>query len=162
MCSVFKSKAIHTKSLFMKQVVPFIAFLSLAMFSCSKEYSVESVPSTLEGTWRMFEVKDNSSGSITTKPSDLKGDVEITFTPTSNNSGVLVGHTHTNFISESGYATAVNQTLTIPVLNITKIWETSWGGEFVTNICSSYAYHFDVDGNLIITTANKTLIFERV
>ena len=146
----------------MKQIIPLVAFVSVVLFSCRKEYSVESVPSVLKGTWRMFEVKDNSSGSLTTKPSDLKGDVEITFNPTGNDSGVLVGHTPTNYIWESGYATGINQMLTIPVLNITKIWETPWGGEFVTNICSSYAYHFDVDGNLIITTANNTLIFEPV
>ena len=45
---------------------------------------------------------------------------------------------------------------------MTKLWETPWGNELVANICSAYAYHFDKDGNLVIMTANKTLIFERV
>jgi outer membrane protein assembly factor BamB len=146
----------------MKPVVAFIAFISLVLFSCSKEYSVESVPSTLKGTWRMFEVKDDHSGTLTTKPPDLSGDVVITFTATGNISGVLVGHTPTNIISESGYTTGINQVLTIPALNITKLWETPWGEEFVANICSTLAYHFDSDGHLMITTTNKTLIFEPV
>ena len=146
----------------MKLIAPFIAFLGLVLFSCSKEYSFESVPGNLQGTWRMFEVKDNSSGSLTTKPSDLPGDVEITFTSTGNISGILVGHTPTNIISESGYATDINQMLTIPALNMTKLWETPWGDEFVANVCSAYAYHFDSYGNLVIMTSNKALIFERV
>lgn len=146
----------------MKQIVPFIAFVSLVLFSCSKEYSVESVPSTLEGTWRMFEVKDNHSDSLTTKPSDLQGDVVITFTATGNSSGVLIGHTPTNIISQSGYTTGINQMLTIPAINITKLWETPWGDEFVANIRSAFAYHFNSDGNLMITTVDKMLIFERV
>ena len=146
----------------MNQIVPFIAFVSLVLFSCSKEYSFESVPSTLEGTWKMFEVKDNSSGALTTKPSNVPGDVEITFTATGNFSGVLVGHTPTNIISQGDYTTGINQMLTIPSLNITKLWETPWGNEFVANIRSAFAYHFDSNGNLIITTVDKMLIFERV
>jgi len=146
----------------MKLIAPFIAFLGLVLFSCSKEYSFESAPGNLQGTWRMFKVKDNSSASSATKPADLQGEVEITFAATSNISGVLVGHTPTNIISQSGYATDINQLLTISALYITKLWETPWGNEFVANICSAYAYHFDRDGNLVIMTVNKTLIFERV
>jgi len=144
----------------MKQI--FFAFVTLALFSCNKDYSVASVPVNLQGTWRMFEVKDNSPGLIITKPSDLQGDVTITFTATGNISGVLVGNTPTNIISQSGYTTGNNQLLTIPALNITKLWETPWGSEFVANICSAFAYHFDSNGNLLISTANKTLIFQRV
>ena len=146
----------------MKLIAPCIAFLSLVLFSCSKEYSVESVPSALQGTWRMIEVKDNSTSLVTTKPSDLQGDVEITFTATGNISGTLAGHTPTNIISQSGYTTGINQLLTIPSLNMTKLWETPWGNEFVGNICSAFAYQFDKDRNLVIMTANRTLIFERV
>lgn len=146
----------------MKQIVPFIAFISLAFFSCRKDYSVESVPSILQGTWRMIEVEDISSGSSITKPADLPGDVIITFTATGNVSGVIVGNTPTNIISQSGYITGNNQLLTIPALYITKLWETPWGSEFVANICSAFAYHFDSNGNLMISTTNKTLIFQRV
>ena len=146
----------------MRQIVPLIALVSLVLFSCSKEYSFEAAPSTLAGTWRMVKVEDNSSGSITTKPSDLLRDVEITFTATGNISGVLVGHTPTNIISQSDYTTGINQMLTIPAIHITKLWETPWGSEFVLNICSASAHHFNSDGNLMITTVDKTLIFERV
>ena len=146
----------------MKLIVPVIAFAGLVLFSCSKEYSIESVPSVLHGTWRMIEVRDNNSASITTKPSDLQGNVQITFTPSGNASGLLSGFTPTNIISGSAYATGKNQMLTIPALNMTKLWETPWGDEFVANICSASAYHFDSNGNLVITTVNRTLIFEKV
>lgn len=146
----------------MKLIVSAIAFASLVLFSCSKDYSIESVPSVLHGTWRMIEARDNGSASITTKPSDLHGDVEITFTPSGNASGLLTGFTATNIISASGYTTGKNQMLTIPALNMTKLWETPWGNQFVSNIRSTSAYHFDSNGNLLITTVGKTLVFEPV
>lgn len=103
----------------MKQIVPFIAFISLALFSCSNEYSIEFVPTALQGTWRMIEVKDNNSGLIIIKPSDVQGDIEITFIATGSTSGVLYGHTSANDISQSAYATGLKQMLIIPYLYIT-------------------------------------------
>ena len=145
----------------MKRILP-IALVSLIMFSCSKEYSVESVPTSLNGTWRMITVKDDASGLTIYKPSDLHGDVIITFIAKSNTTGVFYGHTLTNVISEGNYTTGANRLLSIPSLFMTKLAETSWGQEFVNNICTSIEYSFESNGNLVIRTANRILIFEKL
>ena len=146
----------------MKRILPFIALVSFTLLSCSKEYSVEFVPASLNGTWRMITVKDNFSGLTISKPSDLQGDVVITFTAKSNSAGIFYGHTLTNQIGESNYTTGANQSLSIPSLFMTKLAETSWGQEFVNNICTSIEYSFESNGNLVIRTTNRILIFERL
>lgn len=146
----------------MKRILPFIALASFTVFSCSKEYSVEFVPTSLNGTWRMITVKDHVSGLTISKPSDLQGEVVITFIPKNNTSGIFYGRTLTNQISECNYTTGANGLLSIPSLFMTKLAETSWGQEFVNNICTSIEYSFESNGNLVIRTTNRMLIFERL
>ncbi len=145
----------------MKQILYFFAVVSLTFFSCDKRNCIEPTSAKLEGNWRMIAVKDNSSGLITTKPGDVNGNVDLTFTARSSTSGVFYGHTPTNDISESDYSTARNNQLTIPFLSMTKVQETSWGKEFVDNIRSAQKYGFDSDSKLVINTTNKTLTFRR-
>ena len=145
----------------MKQVAFSVVLLSLVLFSCTKYISKPAAPTTLEGNWRMIAVKDNSSGSIITKPSLIQGDVDITFAAADDVSGKISGHTPTNQIWQSDYFTGANRLLRIPALAMTKLAETSWGGEFVINIRSSEHYGFASDGKLIITTTEKTLTFQR-
>ncbi len=144
----------------MKQVSFSVAILSLVLFSCTK-YIDKPVPTALEGNWRMIAVKDNSSGSITTKPSLIQGNVDITFAATNDVSGKIYGHTPTNEIWPSDYFTGTNQLLRIPELGMTKIAETSWGAEFVNNIRSPAQYSFESNGELIIKATEKTLTFQK-
>lgn len=145
----------------MKQVIFSIAIVSLTLLSCNKPYPTGSVSATLEGNWRMMIVKNNTSGTIITKPADIQGNVDITFLAINSTSGSLNGHTPTNLIVESNYSTDTNRRLSIPVLVMTKVAETSWGSEFVNNIRSSQKYHFETDGKLVIETLEKTLTFQR-
>jgi len=55
-----------------------------------------------------------------------------------------------------------NQALSIPVLAMTKVMETSWGNEFVSNICNSQTYGFDIHKMLHIKTTTKTLVFQKL
>lgn len=145
----------------MKISVFFFAILSLTIFSCTKQNSVSPRSATLDGSWRMIAVTDNSSGSVITKPSSVQGDVDITFAAISDTSGTFYGHTPTNDISQSDYVTGANYRLSIPFLYMTKVGETSWGYEFVYNIRNSQEYRFESGNKLVIKTTNKTLIFER-
>lgn len=106
-------------------------------------------------------VKDNSSGITITKPANVQGNVDLTFTATNDTSGIFYGHTPTNEISQSDYLSGTNHQLAIPSLSMTQVAETPWGNEFVTNICSAQEYSFDGNGKLVIKTTNKTLSFER-
>src|SRR4051794_34711318 len=134
----------------MKRVMLFLSIVMLLVLSCSRQDVISSTPATLEGNWRMIVVKDNSSGLITTKLSDVQGNVDITFTEMNDTSGTVYGHTPSNQISQSDYSVGANHQLRIPFLNITKVWETSWGSEFVNNIRSAREYNIDSAGKLVI------------
>ncbi|MFL5741493.1 MAG: hypothetical protein ACJ75B_14810 [Flavisolibacter sp.] len=145
----------------MKQIFFLIAIISLTLFSCKKTNSVDPIPTSLEGKWRMILVKDNASGLATTKQPSIQGDVDITFTSTSMTNGTFVGNTPTNDIWENDYSIGANQSLTIPVLAMTKVGETPWGILFVDNIRNSQEYSFEIGGKLNIKTTNKTLTFRK-
>ena len=146
----------------MKQTFLFIAIISLTLFSCKKPNSVDTTPTPLEGKWRMIMVKDNVSGLITTKPTSIQKDVDITFTSTNPAFGTFIGNTPTNDISKNEYSIGPNQTISIPALGMTKVGETSWGSLFVDNIRSSQEYSFEIGGRLNIKTADKTLTFKKL
>lgn len=143
----------------MKHALLFIAFISLALFSCKKPNPADPAASSLNGTWRMIIGADNTSGFATTKPSSILGNIDITFTPGTAPNGTFTGLTPTNQIGESDYSTGPNQSLAVLNLFMTKAFETSWGAEFVTNIRSAERYSFDKGGRLIIVTTDKTLTF---
>lgn len=146
----------------MKQAIFLIAIIGVSLFSCKKTDSVDSIPTSLDGKWRMIIVKENISGLATTKPSTIQGDVDITFTFTSSTNGTFIGNTPTNDISQNDYTIGANQSIAIPNLSMTKVMETSWGNEFVENIRNSQAYSFEIGGKLNIKTTNKTLTFRKL
>lgn len=146
----------------MKQLLFIISLIGLTQFSCTKSDSCDPTPTSLDGKWRMIIVKDNASGSTTTKPTSIQNDVDITFTSTNSTNGTFIGNTPTNDIWKNDYSIGANQTITIPVLAMTKVGETSWGILFVDNICSSLEYNFENCGKLNIKTTNKTLTFQKL
>lgn len=82
----------------MKHSLFSITILTLTLISCSKKDSVNTVPASIEGKWRMTMVKDNVSGLSTIKPSSIQGDVDITFTLIDLTNGIFSGNTPTNDI----------------------------------------------------------------
>ena len=146
----------------MKQILFLTILFSLTIFSCKKSDSIDSIPTSLDGKWRMIVVKENISGLTTTKPSSISGEVEITFTSTNSTNGTFVGITPSNDILQNDYSVGLNQTITIPNLSMTKVMETSWGDEFVENIRDCETYNFEIGRKLNIVTVNKTLTFEKL
>ena len=144
----------------MKQSILFIAVLSFAMLSCKKD-AVSNSPATLNGNWKMIAVKDNTSGSVVTKPASIQGDILITFSQMTASAGTFSGHTPTNEVSPSNYRTAPGNSLTILDLMMTKVWETSWGAAFVNSIRDAQHYSFEKNGDLDIITISNTLVFQR-
>ena len=145
----------------MKTILLLIVVFGLTQISCKKPNTSDSVPTSLNGKWRMIIVKDNATGLTTTKPSSIQGNVEITFTSISTTNGTFTGNTPTNEIAQNDYLTGPNQSLAIPALGMTKVAETSWGKEFVNNIRSSKEYSFETGGRLNIKTENTTLTFQK-
>ncbi len=77
----------------MKQILLLISIIGLTQFSCTKSDSCDPIPTSIDGKWRMIIVKENISGSSTTKPYSIPGDVDITFTSTSSTNGTFIGNT---------------------------------------------------------------------
>lgn len=146
----------------MKHILFIISLIGLTQFSCTKSDTCGPAPTSLEGSWRMVIVKDNTSGSSITKPTSIQGEVDIIFTSSGSTTGTFVGSTPTNDIWSNNYSVGPNQSLTIPVLNMTKVGETTWGSEFVNNILNSQTYNFENCNRLNIKTTNKTLTFQKL
>jgi len=146
----------------MKRLFLLVAVIGFIQISCTKTNCGDSKPDSLAGKWRMILVKDNASGSTISKPPSISGEVEITFTPVSNTNGNFAGNTPSNEIMKNDYSIGANQSITIPVLSMSKVSETSWGNEFVANIRSAEEYNFENDNTLRIRTANKTLSFRKL
>lgn len=123
---------------------------------------METPASALEGSWRMIAVKENTTGIVSIKNASLEGNVEITFLTPDEGDGHFVGKTPTNEIWLSEYVTTADKKMNVPYLSMTKVMETDWGLLFVDNIHSAEMYRFETNGNLIITTALKTLTFKRL
>jgi len=123
---------------------------------------METPASALEGSWRMIAVKENTTGIVSIKNASLEGNVEITFLTPDAGEGHFVGKTPTNEIWLSEYVTTADKKMNVPYLSMTKVMETDWGLLFVDNIRSAEMYRFETNGNLIITTALKTLTFKRL
>ncbi|MEP7141939.1 MAG: hypothetical protein ABI707_03660 [Ferruginibacter sp.] len=145
----------------MKQLFFLIVIFCLTQFSCKKEDSADSTPTSLNGKWRMITVKEIASGATITKPLSIPGDVDVTIISTSPGNGTFMGNTPTNEILQNNYSTGENRTITIPNLNMTKVMETTWGNEFADNIRSSQNYSFETGGRLNIKTTNKILTFQK-
>ena len=146
----------------MRRIFFLSGIIGVILVSCRSQNTPISIPTSLDGTWRMIMVKENASGLTTAKPSSINGDVEITFTAINTTQGIFFGKTPTNTIVQNDYTIGSNQSLTIPNLSMTKVAETSWGKEFVDNIRNSQAYSFEINGRLNIKTANKTLTFQKL
>jgi hypothetical protein len=143
----------------MKSTAILLLLASTIFFSCNK--SVEDIPSSLEGTWKMIQVKDNITNATVTKPSSILGDVIITFTPSDASSGTFRGNTPINTIEQNTYSLGADQAITIPVLSMTKVAETSWGTLFVDHITYAQRYGFEPGNKLTIVTIGKSLTFEK-
>jgi len=139
-----------------------IVILSVTLLACQKQATNNlSTDSTISGNWKMILVEDNQSGSATTKPTSIQGDVVITFSSFTSTPGKFYGYTPANEISPSDYTVSANHLLTVLNLAMTKVGETSWGAEFVDNIRDAKSYSFEKNGNLDIKTAARTLVFQR-
>ena len=146
----------------MKQLLFPIAIISATLFSCQKQNSTDRTHLSLDGKWRMIIVKDNISRMTMTKPSSIQGDVDITFTTVNAPNGTFIGNTPTNNIGLNNFYVGPNQAITIPVLSMTKVMETSWGNEFVDNIRNSQEYNFEAGNRLNIKTTSKILTFQKL
>lgn len=144
----------------MKRSILLMVIAGMILFSCKKDNS-DIIPVSIEGTWKMVAVKDNSTNVSITKPSSIAGDVIITFASNNITSGIFSGKTPSNFFGLNDYKIGPGQAISIPVLAVTKVGETLWGLEFTGNIRDALKYGFERGEKLNIITKDKTLTFAK-
>lgn len=146
----------------MKRSGLLVSLLALVLFSCTDkdEAALGTTNDSLEGSWRMIAVKDNSTGFIHTRPGAITGEVELTFVAVTTASGFFNGKTPTNEFN-ANYTLGEIDNIQIPSVYHTKVAETSWGLDFLYSITFADSYSFEEDGRLRIHTEKKTLFFER-
>jgi hypothetical protein len=141
----------------MRQHILLLVLTGLVLTSCKKDNS----GNLLAGKWRMVAVKDDATNTISTKPFNVNGDVDITFTFSTSVAGIMSGVTPTNRL-QGDYVVENNKAILITSLSYSQVEETSWGLEFLNNIKFSKDYFFDIYGKLNINkNPDKTLTFVR-
>lgn len=145
------------KNNFMRQAIISLTIVCVILFSCNKD----TTPTSIEGTWKMISVVDNTTNQTATKSPSIQGEVIITFSLTNSSSGTFFGNTPTNDIEKNNFSIGTNQTITINSLSMSKVDETTWGDLFVKNIRDSKNYAFGSGNLLTIKTINKTLTFHK-
>ena len=108
----------------------FIAFISLSILSaCTKNNEAGEI----SGSWKLVEVYDKNTSTVSHKPAGSDIDVVITFL----NSNTFAGHTLRNTISDGTYSQSTTS-ITFGSFSMTKIAEDEWGGNFLTVLHSCY------------------------
>jgi len=109
----------------------FIALISIATLSaCTKN---NDATGEINGSWKLVEVFDKNTSTITHKPAGSDIDVVITFL----NRNTFAGHTLRNTISDGTYNQSASG-ITFESFSMTKIAEDEWGGNFLTVLHSCY------------------------
>ncbi len=148
----------------MKLAISLLSMLGLLFTSCTKQMcdTKSDKSDKLEGTWKMIAVKDVSANSVTTKPASIQKDVIITFVSNGATNGTFSGQTPTNDFGPNEYTLGWSEnSLSMPVMTMTKVSENSWGILFVDHIREAQSYVFN-EGNLYIQTKFQVLTFKRL
>jgi heat shock protein HslJ len=113
----------------MKKILP-ICISALVFLSCRKN---NSDLSEMGGSWKLVEVYDKNTSTVSHKPAGSDLDVVITFLSSSS----FAGHTLRNTFSEGTYSQSGNG-ITFGSFSMTKVGEDDWGGSFLTVLHACY------------------------
>jgi len=102
----------------------------IVFLSCRKN---NSDLAGINGSWKLVEVYDKNTSTISHKPSGSDLDVVITFLSSSS----FAGHTLRNTFSEGTYSQS-GAVITFGSFSMTKVGEDEWGASFLTVLHACY------------------------
>src|SRR5215510_10566035 len=108
-----------------------ISFLSLTILSACKKNN--DAMGELSGSWKLVEVYDKNTSTISHKPAGADLDVVITFLSSSS----FAGHTLRNTFSDGTYSQS-GSGITFGSFSMTKVGEDEWGSSFLTVLHACY------------------------
>lgn len=113
----------------MNRIFPIACICAFVFISCKKNDDVYGI----NGSWKLVEVYDKNTSTVSHKPDGSDLDVVITFL--NNNS--FAGHTLRNTISDGTY-THSGSGITFGSFSMTKVGEDEWGANFLTVLHACY------------------------
>src|SRR5215831_13155792 len=133
----------------MKKILPIVCVSAFIFLSCQKS---NNDVTEMSGSWKLVEVYDKNTSTVSHKPTGSDLDVVITFL----NSSSFAGHTLRNTFSEGTYSQSGGE-ITFGSFSMTKVAEDEWGGNFLTVLHSCYLQSsmpcspssFQVHGNIM-------------
>ena len=114
----------------MKKILPIVCVSAYIFSSCQKSANDLA---DMNGSWKLVEVYDKNTSTVSHKPAGSDLDVVITFL----NGSSFAGHTLRNTISDGTYSRLVSG-ITFGSFSMTKVAEDEWGGNFLTVLHSCY------------------------
>jgi len=143
----------------------FIALISFSILSaCTKN---NDATGEINGSWKLVEVYDKNTSTVSHKPVGSDLDVVVTFL----NGNSFAGHTLRNTITEGRYGQSANA-ITFGSFSMTKVAEDEWGSNFLTVLHACYLQSqmpctpstFQIRGNImkITTSLRYDITLERI
>lgn len=114
----------------MKKILPIVCLSAFVFLSCKKN---NNDLSELNGSWKLVEVYDKNTSTVSHKPAGSDLDIVITFL----NSNAFAGHTLRNTFSDGIYSQSGSE-ITFGSFSMTKVGEEEWGSSFLTVLHSCY------------------------
>ena len=112
------------------KLLPILSMFVIVFMSCRKN---NSDLAGINGSWKLVEVYDKNTSTISHKPSGSDLDVVITFLSSSS----FAGHTLRNTFSEGTYSQS-GAVITFGSFSMTKVGEDEWGASFLTVLHACY------------------------
>jgi len=112
------------------KLLPILSMFVIVFLSCRKN---NSDLAGINGSWKLVEVYDKNTSTISHKPSGSDLDVVITFLSSSS----FAGHTLRNTFSEGTYSQS-GAVITFGSFSMTKVGEDEWGASFLTVLHACY------------------------
>lgn len=114
----------------MKKILSIVCVSTFIFLSCQK--SANDLAG-MDGSWKLVEVYDKNTSTVSHKPAGSDLDVVITFLSGSS----FAGHTLRNTISDGIYSQS-GTGITFGSFSMTKVAEDEWGGNFLTVLHACY------------------------
>ena len=114
----------------MKKILLILCLSAFAISSCKKN---SSDVAGITGSWKLVEVYDKNTSTVSYKPAGSDLDVVITFL----NGTSFAGHTLRNTLSDGTYSQFPNG-ITFGSFSMTKVNEDEWGSNLLTVLHACY------------------------
>jgi hypothetical protein len=134
-----------------------LILLSVSLYSACKKTAVSTT--NIQGDWELRYIQNIATGAREYKPASLTSIPQISFNDPIN--GVFNGRTPVNIIQGSYEVFEGNRIRFPQVVMVTKVFETIWGGRYISALENAVSFSGSGPDVLIINSPVDQLVFRR-